>query len=62
MFNDVERYNVLSVAFHVIFSVSLAIVEYQKNQNLQFHVLLKLQNRLALFRNFFSRRCLLGQS
>ncbi len=53
MFNDVERYNVSSVAFRVIFSVSPAIAEYQKNQNLQFHVLLKLQNRLTLFRIFF---------
>ncbi len=56
MFTDVERYNVSSIAFRVIFSVSLAIVEYQKNQKLQFHVLLKLQNRLALFRNFFIQK------
>ncbi len=62
MFTDVERYNVSSIEFRVIFSVSPAIVEYQEKQNLQFHVLLKLQNRLALFRILFSRRYLSDQS
>ncbi len=62
MFADVERYNVSSVAFRVIFSVSLAIVDYQKKSKLAVSCSSETAEQISIIQYCFSRRCLLGQS